>query len=144
MYKIREWLYIGSYRDSINLELLEQNQIGAILQLADTVTPTDITVKSLIIPDGVPVKQEILSEGIAFIREQKANHKKVLVGCGAGISRSVTFALGSLKEEEGGTLPENYFKIRESHPDALPHISLWQSLNQYYGEKNSYLDIWIW
>lgn len=141
-YSIRDWLSIGAYRDCINLGLLKRQEIGAILQLADTVNSPNVVTKMLLIDDGVLVNMETLAEGITFIRTQKAEGKRVLVACGAGISRSTTFALGALKEEEDGTILDNFLKIREHHPNALPHIRLWHSLNTYYGERIPYDQVW--
>jgi protein-tyrosine phosphatase len=76
---------------------------------------------------------------VDFVRARKAEERKVLVACGAGISRSVSFSIAALKEEEGLSLLDAYAAIRAVHPDALPHPALWESLRQYYGESTTYL-----
>lgn len=142
MNQIRDWLFIGGYWDTKNTALLLHHNVTAMLQLADNVAQDGVTSLYLPVEDGYPLPDGALAKGIAFVREQKAASKTILVACGAGISRSTTFAIGALKEEEGGTVLENYLKIREKHENALPHMSLWHSLNQHYGEDTLYQDIW--
>ncbi|MFZ4814759.1 MAG: dual specificity protein phosphatase family protein [Phototrophicaceae bacterium] len=142
MHKIRDWLYIGGYRDTADLDLLQTAGVGSMLQLADHRPQPGIATLPIIIDDGVPVSADKLALGIAYVRGEKALGKSVLVACGAGISRSTTFAIGVLKEEEGGTVLETFLNIRKHHPNALPHISLWHSLCQYYGEDTLYQEIW--
>jgi protein-tyrosine phosphatase len=142
MHQIRDWLYIGNYRDTINRPLLDAYKIGAMLHLAERVEQPGIKTMVLLVDDGVHQTSENLKKGINFIRAQKAAGHRVIVACGAGISRSTTYALGALKEEEGGTVLDNLVKIKAKHPNALPHIRLWHSINQYYGENTLYQDIW--
>lgn len=142
MYQIRDWLYIGKYAETADRSFLDMFEISAMLQLADYAPQEGIVTLYLPIDDGANQNAQTLARGIQFVREQKALGGRVLVACAAGISRSTTFALGALKEEEGGDILETLHKIREHHPDALPHIRLWHSLNQYYGEDILYQDIW--
>ncbi|MEO0564226.1 MAG: dual specificity protein phosphatase family protein [Chloroflexota bacterium] len=142
MYKIRDWLYIGNYRDTKNLPLLKNHNIGAALLLADDAEMPEIEKKVLLVEDGVSQTPDDLANGIKFIRAQKADGKVVLSACGAGISRSTTYAIGALKEEEGGAILDILLNIKKYHPNALPHIRLWHSLNQYYDEKTPYQEIW--
>ena len=142
MYRIRDWLYIGDATDAANREQLRQQGIGALLQLASDAHHPGLTVKTLHVPDAETQDMQHLADGIAFIRQQKAAGKTVLVTCHAGISRSTTYALGALKAEEGGTLLDRLRDIKQHHPRALPHIRLWHSLNTYYGENTPYQAIW--
>jgi predicted protein tyrosine phosphatase len=57
-----------------------------------------------------------------------------LIACGAGISRSVAFAVAVLKEEEDLSLREALRQVRAKHPGAMPHPALLKSLSEYYGE----------
>lgn len=56
----------------------------------------------------------------------------VLVACGAGISRSTTFAIAALKEAEGVSLLEAARIVRPAHFDGMPHPALWELLCHYY------------
>lgn len=133
MHKIRDWLYIGKYRETLSHPLLASYNIGAMLHLAEDVQHEGIETLYLGIDDGVPVKHEVLKQGIDFLVEQKAQGKILLSACGAGISRSTTFAMGVLIHEEKLDIWEAYQTILDSHPDALPAYPLVMSLADYYG-----------
>lgn len=141
MNQIRPWLYIGKYRETTNGALLHSYSIGAMLQLAEGVKQEGIASLYVPVEDGEPLPVPALEQGIAFVRAQKAQDRNVLVACGAGISRSVTFAIAALHEEEGLSLPAAYRSIRASHKEARPHFALWNSLCQYYGERMKYVDL---
>jgi hypothetical protein len=59
----------------------------------------------------------------------------------AGISCSVAFAIASLKEEEHLALFDAFQQVLAKHPQARPHLALWQSLCEYYDENLPYKDI---
>lgn len=56
------------------------------------------------------------------------------MACGAGISRSSTFALAFLMEEENLTLLDAYREVYKNHPQAEPHPELIKSLYAYHDE----------
>jgi protein-tyrosine phosphatase len=141
--KIRDWLYIGKYRETVNASYLKEHNIGAMLHLAAPVQHQEIETLYLAVDDAVPLPPAILKQGVVFVREQKANGKVVLVACGAGISRSSAFALAALKEEENLDLAAAYKNLLIHHPDALPHPSLWESLCAYYSETIDHQQIWL-
>lgn len=132
MHKIRDWLYIGKYRETTNRLLLDSYHIGAMLHLAEDVRHEGIETLYLGIDDGVPVKQDILKQGLDFLIEQKSQGKILLSACGAGISRSTTFAMGVLMHEENLDIWEAYQAILDHHPDALPAYPLVVSLGDYH------------
>lgn len=143
MHKIRDWLYIGKYRETVDASYLKAHNIGAMLHLAAPVQHQGIETLYLAVDDAVPLPPAILQQGVAFVRDQKANGKVVLVACGAGISRSSTFALAALKEEENLDLVTAYKDLLTHHRDALPHPSLWESLCAYYSETIDHQQIWL-
>lgn len=142
MHVIRPWLVVGSYAHTTNRTMLDLYRIGAMLQLAARVRQANILTMYLPIEDGQPLEAAALERGIAFIRQQKAAGHIVLSACGAGISRSVTFAMGALIEEEDLPLFDSYREIIALHPEALPHPELIRSLAAYYGEDLSLADAW--
>jgi protein-tyrosine phosphatase len=115
MNQIRLWLYIGKYSDTTNLSLLEFHQIGAMLQLAELVEHPGIISLYLNVDDGVSLPEPLLKEGIEFVKAQKGQGWKIMVSCGAGISRSTTFAIAVLKEIEQISLSESYREIFRFH-----------------------------
>jgi hypothetical protein len=142
MQRIRPWLYVGKYRETIDLNILSVYRIHAMLQLADKVEQPGIASLYVPVEDGEPLPAEKLRQGVEFVRAQKAAGKTVLVACGAGISRSVTFTIAALKEEENLSLIEAYQQILDHHADAMPHPELWKSLAAYYDDPLSYAELW--
>ncbi len=138
MDQIRSWLYIGKYRDTCDLDYLQSHNIGAILQLAELVEQPNITTLYLPVEDGEPIPLDLLVQGIEFVRSQKALGKIILVACGAGISRSSSFVLAALKEEENLGLMEALREVITCHFDTQPHKALWDSLCGYYNEVIDY------
>jgi protein-tyrosine phosphatase len=142
VYRIRPWLYIGKYRETTQLDNLRAYQIGAMLQLAEPVEQPGIESLYLQVEDGEPLPTDKLRRGMDFVRLRKADGHNVLVACGAGISRSTSFAIAALKEEEQISLVDAYSQILDCHPEAMPHPALWESLRVYYEETTSYQDLW--
>jgi hypothetical protein len=140
--KIRDWLFIGKYRETQDKELLDSRQIMALLHLAAPVQLPGIEVLYLPVDDGAPVQPRYFEQGVSFVRQQKAAGHHVMIACGAGISRSTVFAIAVLHEEEGLTLIEAYRAVLEQHHDAMPHYKLWDSLREYYKSPVTYLDMW--
>jgi protein-tyrosine phosphatase len=140
MNQIRSWLVIGKYRETLDRHLLKANRINVMLQLADLVEYPDIITLYLAIEDGEPLPFELLRKGVDFIIKNKKQGKRVLVACGAGISRSTSFAVASLKETEKLNLLQALQEVKRYHPEALPHPTLWQSLCEYYDEAIPFID----
>lgn len=132
--KIRDWLYIGSLRDTQSHATLSANGIGAMLQLAVAVPQTDITRHYLPIEDGRPLSPGLLHTGLDFVATERQNGNRVLIACAAGISRSATFTIAALKESEPISLREALRTVVMSHPETFPHPALWKSLCDFYGE----------
>ncbi|GEO07215.1 hypothetical protein AAE02nite_48790 [Adhaeribacter aerolatus] len=138
MIAIRPWLFLGKYHETFELPPLQAHQISAMLQFAGKVEYPEIQTLYIPIEDGVPIPLEILKKGIGFILSQQQAGKKVMVSCGAAISRSVTFIIAALKEVENIPLLEAYQSVLNAHVGALPHPALWQSLCTYYNEDVPY------
>ena len=138
MNKIRPWLYIGKYIETTDLLLLEAHQIGAMLQLAELVEQPGIVSMYLAVEDGVSLPEPMLKTGIDFVLTKKEQGLKVLIACGAGISRSATFAIAVLKKMELLSLSDAYREIKFHHPVTMPHPALWKSLCEYYREEIPY------
>ncbi len=135
MNTIRPWLSIGNYRDTRNRALLEANRIGAILQLAERVDHPQIITCYLPTEDGCVLSPTLLRQGVDFVLEQQQRGQHVLVACGAGISRSASFATAALKEVEDISLLAAVKSVKQHHADTLPHMTLWASLCSYYQEE---------
>lgn len=135
---VRPWLLVGKLAETLNTEILAQNQVSAMLQLAEAVPQKGIASLYVPVMDGEKLKPEKLQCGVAFVREQKALGNVVLVACGLGVSRAATFATAVLKEEEGLTLREAFAAVAAARMEARPHPELWRALCDIYGETVSY------
>lgn len=138
MDRIRPWLYIGKYRDTLNRNLLAVNRIEAMLQLVELVEHPGIVSLYLPVEDFQPIPHDLLRQGIDFVQAQKQQEHRVLIACGAGINRSTVFAVASLKEEEGLSLLDTFRAVKQSHPEAMPHPPIWASLCEFYQEDISF------
>ena len=136
MYAVNDWLRVGKYRETRDPGLLGAMNIGAMLQLAELVEQPGITTLYLPVEDGIPLSLNLLARGLVFVEDQYAAGKNILIACGAGISRAVTFSMAALREAEGISLVEAYRAINQVHPMALPHPALLESLCQYYPDES--------
>ena len=141
MHTIRPWLYIGKVRETGDRSIMYRYQIGSILQLAYPATHPGIESLFIEVDDGLPLPTSALQQGTAFARAQKAAGHKLVIGCGAGVSRSVTFTMAVLHEEEGISLMDAYEQIATVHPDAMPHFELIKSLGAYYNDAAATKDL---
>lgn len=142
MWQITDNLFVGRYRDTVNLTLLRAHSIDAMLQLAERIEQPGIEVLYLDVEDGEPLPAEKLCQGVSFMQAHLAAGRRVLIACGAGMSRSVAFAIAVLHEEEGISLLDAYHDIHRNHPDALPHYELWHSLCEHYHESVPFERLW--
>ena len=134
MIQIRPWLFIGKVVETRDHELLVRRQIDAMLQLAADVQQQGVASLHIDIEDGEPISPSDLAQGVEFVRRHHAEGRRVLVACGAGISRSSTYAIAALKETERLSLLEAFRAVSAIHADALPHPMLWKSLCEHYEE----------
>ena len=141
MNPVRPWLYVGKFRDTLNLNYLKASNIEAMLQFAELVEYPGIPAFYLAVEDGIPLTPADFQRGLSFILEHHQQGKSVLIACGAGISRSVIFTIAALRETEGAALLKAYQEIVNAHIEALPHPVLWKSLCTYYQEDIPYIQV---
>jgi dual specificity MAP kinase phosphatase len=138
MNSIQPWLWIGAYRDTLDAALLGRRGIRALLHLVEDVRHPGIQTLYLPVEDGQPLDVPALRRGLAFVDESQRQGQTLLIACGAGISRSATFAVAALREREGIGLLDAYRAVRSRRAQALPHPVLWASLCAYYAEEVPY------
>jgi hypothetical protein len=141
MNKVRSWLHIGKYRETLDSHLLSAYRIEAMLQLAEPVEHPGIISLYLPVEDGVPLPPQFLRKGVDFVVTEQLRGHNVLIACGAGISRSTAFAVAVLKEVEGLSLLDAFRAVRQQHTQGMPHPDIWASLCTYYNEDVSFLDM---
>ena len=132
---IRPWLYVGKYRETLDADLLAAKKIDAMLLMAEDVSHPGITSIYLPVEDGVPLPDHLLRRGLDFVLSAKQRGQTVLIACGAGMSRSVAYAVAALKETEDLSLLQAIKTVKKHHPESLLHPALWESLCTYYDEE---------
>lgn len=142
MFKIRDWLYISGFPSASSANLVKAEGIQAMLQLFEPIETQGIDSLFIEVQDGHEISPEAIRKGVEFVRQEHAKGKRVLVTCGAGISRSVTFSIASLKAIEGLSLADAYKSVRQHHPEAMPDHVHWKSIADFYGEKADFWEIW--
>jgi atypical dual specificity phosphatase len=134
---ILDRLAIGDLSDAKNEKILTESGITAILNVAteaDLVPdPDHFDYYKVHIDDGQAMDLSHISEAVDFIHS-RIRDGKVLVHCLMGISRSSTIVLCYL-HECGFSLREAMNLIKRKRPDAQPHIALYNSVREYYQEK---------
>lgn len=138
---IRPWLFIGNYRDALNIRFLELNSIQALLHLAGDVEQPGIATLCLPLEDMDAIPAKLIKTGSDFIKEHANQKHNILITCGAGINRSAAYCVIALKELEGLNLIQAYKEVKKRHYDALPNKPVWESLCEYYNEPDSYLEV---
>ena len=111
------------------------------MQLAEPVQYAVLDSLYLPVEDSEPLPLDLLEKGMAFVQVERQQEKAILIACGAGISRSVTFAVAALKQVEGYALLDALRLIVQHHSESMPHPALWTSLTDYYQEDVSLQDM---
>lgn len=135
MNRVRNWLYIGKYRETLDLSYLSAYKIDAMLQFAEHVAQPGIESLYLPVEDGIPLPTYYLRQGVDFIANQKSLGKRTLVACGAGMSRSAAFVVAALKEDEHLSLRDALQIVKKCHSMTMIHPKLWLSLCVFYQEE---------
>ncbi len=139
MYMIRPWLFTGSTREKIDADRLAEQQIDAVLHLHRPLDLPGVRSLYLRVEEGYPIQKKLFDQAAEFVRSQQG---RLLVACGAGISRSTTFAVLALKERELLSLTAALQAVREAHLEAMPDQVHWESLRQFYQEGPPFWEIW--
>ena len=133
---VADGIAIGGIKDAIDFDRLEAEGVEAVLQLYGHereqvyfVLPLDVL--QLQVEDRRPLPPQRLRQGVKFIRLQRLAERRVLVCCGAGLSRSPTFVAAYLYEE-GADLLEAFRRIRSRRPEVRPHRAMVRALVEYY------------
>ncbi|MBN2302899.1 MAG: dual specificity protein phosphatase family protein [Anaerolineae bacterium] len=130
---ITDGVYISGWRATQYADYLRQAEITNVLKLYRDIPhfPTDFNVLENAMDDGAFVPGELIKRGADFVVEQVDAGQRVLVMCGAGISRSSTFVLAYMVSR-GHDLQEAFRLLRQKHPESTPHPQMWRSLIEHY------------
>ena len=125
-------LAVGTHEEARDPALVEWAGLRHALILCDDrldearlSLPGDVL--QLVIRDGRPVCQEFFAEGMAFVSERHQRGDPVMIACGQGRSRSVTFAIAYVMRQ-GESLEDAYRLVVSRRVNANPHPELLKSL----------------
>ncbi|OXB65563.1 hypothetical protein ASZ78_016627 [Callipepla squamata] len=126
--RILPHLYLGCQRDVLNKEMIQQNDIGYVLNASNTCPKPDFIPESHFL--RVPVNDSFcekilpwLDKSVDFIEKAKASNGRVLVHCLAGISRSATIAIAYIMKRMDMSLDEAYRFVKEKRPTISPNFN---------------------
>jgi hypothetical protein len=138
-------VYIGGWRATKFPIELRASHVVHVLKLYpdEPLWPGDFTVLEHSIEDGAPISATQMQIGVEFISRNIDDGKRVLVQCGAGISRSSTFVLAYLLARDYD-LRTAWALLRDCHPLANPHPQLWESLIANYGLRYTLQEVMHW
>ncbi|KAG9466820.1 dual specificity protein phosphatase 16 isoform X2 [Eleutherodactylus coqui] len=126
--RILPHLYLGCQRDVLNKELMQQNEIGFVLNASNTCPKPDFICDSHFL--RVPVNDSFcekilpwLDKSVDFIEKANASNGRVLVHCLAGISRSATIAIAYIMKRMDMSLDEAYRFVKEKRPTISPNFN---------------------
>lgn len=143
--QITDSLYIGGAQLTNVSEKIKELGITSVLKLYESPPdwPAGFTVYNMPHPDGEPISDERMTRHIKFITDEIDAGRKVLVVCGAGISRSSTAVLAYLVST-GMSLPDAYRLLKSRHPIADPNPALWDSLLKYFKLRYTPMEVLEW
>ncbi|XP_078076062.1 dual specificity protein phosphatase 16 [Mustelus asterias] len=126
--RILPHLYLGCQRDVLNRELMQQIDVGYVLNASNTCPKPDFIPESHFL--RVPVNDSFcekilpwLDKSVEFIEKAKASNGCVLVHCLAGISRSATIAIAYIMKRMDMSLDEAYRFVKEKRPTISPNFN---------------------
>jgi len=135
--QVRDYLYIGAYRDATNKDLLNQLGITRIINVTKDCTnefesDERFHYLRLCVSDTWNQQlQEKFPTAFAFIDEARRNNERVLVHCKAGVSRSAAFVIGYLMYSEHLSLDAAHGAVRNKREIISPNLDFMGELKEY-------------
>jgi len=137
MTQILPFLFLGSYWNAQDPEMIKQSQLSHVLTVAaecNQVVHEGVKVVRLIVADWVAEhanQYAIFEEAFQIIDEVKQENKAILVHCMRGRSRSASIVIGYLMTRNKWTLQQAYGFVKSLRPLVGPHQRLKAQLYEY-------------
>ena len=135
--KIFDWLYLGNYRNSKDINDLKSLKINYILNCAkeckfEEDLPTDITCLHIKVRDLPNIKiSKYFDETNDFIHKAKLSGGKILVHCYYGSSRSASFIIAYMIKYLGYTTEDAIYYIKDKRAKVDPNTGFLFQLKNY-------------
>ncbi|CAD8060107.1 unnamed protein product [Paramecium sonneborni] len=131
-------LFLSGIEAALNPQLMQQNQIGAVLTVGTELSNLkfDCVQKLIMLHDTAydPIRR-YFEEAIHFIDEQRKT-KNVLVHCFVGVSRSATLIIAYLMQMYNYSLQAALTFLISRRPQINPNPGFMQQLQQFDYELN--------
>ncbi|KAL3858380.1 hypothetical protein ACJMK2_012971 [Sinanodonta woodiana] len=135
--KIEEYLYLGSEWNASNLEELQQNGVGHILNVSREIDNFFPEVLSYMNVREWDVKEANLirywKDTHKFITQARQQNSKTLVHCKMGISRSASTVIAFLMKEHDWSRQEAFEYTKARRSIINPNEGFWKQLETYEG-----------
>jgi hypothetical protein len=143
--QVTDQLFIGKAKLVYQPEALHELGITSVVKLYEwhPIWADGFRVLDSPFPDGEHIASERLAAFDQHIAAEISAGERVLVVCGAGMSRSATVVLSYLVASGMG-LHEAYDLLWSKHHDTLPHPYLWRSLIEHHGLQHTLAEVMAW
>lgn len=131
------FLYVGNEKDAADLDFLQQERIGNVLNVTQSVPcfhqdTTSINYKRISARDNSLANlKRHFDETFLFIEAARKRHEKVLIHCSAGISRSSTIAIAYIMKYRGMAMSKAYNLVKSRRSIINPNLNFVGQLAAY-------------
>ena len=138
-------IYVGNYKTALDAELLIKEGITYILNCGNGLKnfyENDNIFKYLYLPIYDSESQNLdkyLEQSNSFIKEGSENGNKILIHCGAGVSRSSTICLMYMIIEKKYKFSDAYTLIKQKRKCVMPNMGFRKLLEKKSYEIHNYL-----
>lgn len=129
--------------DATHPDCLFENDIESVLSLGTSEYKTvDFPLKSHLYfklddsPEDAQALKDILQQCIQFIEQETAKQRRVLVHCGAGISRSATVVVAYVMRYKQMSFTEALQYVKDRKPDIAPNRGFLNLLQTFDAKKD--------
>ncbi|XP_038072484.1 dual specificity protein phosphatase 10-like [Patiria miniata] len=131
------FLYVGNEKDAADLEFLQQERIGNVLNVTQSVPcfhqeTSNINYKRISVRDNCLANlKRHFEEAFVFIEAARRRHEKVLIHCSGGISRSSTVAIAYIMRYRGMAMSKAYNLVKSRRTIINPNLNFVGQLAAY-------------
>jgi protein-tyrosine phosphatase len=120
-------LWIGNARDLCDVRSITEAEIAAVVELADSEPlaslPRDLIRYRFPLSDGGDNSEWLLRLAVRAVADLILHKTRSLIGCSAGMSRSISLAAAGIARAEGRALTDALKEVAASGPvDVAPRL----------------------